>query len=197
MQEKSYIQYLDEFSKKTGLTYTSSASETKHTLIAADKFTNTKYAVFDLSRQLPGLYLVFSDTHSPRSSYQFCGLFYKLKNCNNENKIVKRYRIDSLNMKKRIKTGNDFIDKEVNIFAENENLNDIRINSENIRQFLEVNKKLRSFHLATICNSLSSVPLLKGQNWLAFQTESRWVLEYEELKFLHEKGSKLLSSFIQ
>ncbi|MEZ5146848.1 MAG: hypothetical protein R2759_07160 [Bacteroidales bacterium] len=40
-------------------------------------------------------------------------------------------------MKKRIKKPEMTSSiSEVNIFAENENLNDIRINSENIRQFL-------------------------------------------------------------
>ncbi|MEZ5199496.1 MAG: hypothetical protein R2764_24860 [Bacteroidales bacterium] len=194
MTEISYIDELKKFAKDNGLNCSTNRDIRKHVALVGNPYTKYEYVVMDLPRKDKNMHLVFSDTRTGNAggSYAYCGLFLKIPVCKNEVKIRPRFFIDRFSSSKRHKTDNSFIDKKVTIFKSNNESIPFNTESTVIRKFLELNSKLGPLELVSICKSMSFIPLLYGNNWLAIQLKRRWLFEPDQINRLIEMGSDVL-----
>lgn len=194
MTEVSYIELVKKFAKDSGLNSYTNKEIRKHLALVGNPSTKYEFVVIDLPQKDKNMHLVFSDTRTGNAggSFAYCGLFQKISVCENEVKIRPRFLIDSLSFAKRHKTGNSFIDKKVTIYKSNNESIPLNAESSVIRKFLELNKMLGPIELISVKKSMSFIPLLYGNHWLAIQMNRRWLVEPEDLNQLIDKGSKLL-----
>lgn len=199
MQEKTSIEKLGEFAKEMGYSYYTHSNKRNHLIVApAERFTKAKYIVIDLKPLMKDLFLVFFDVFSPKAytGETYCGLFHRLSDCENEIKIIRRDWFDFLSFKKRHKFGDSFIDKKVTIFKDNNESIPLKINPRNIRKFIEINKQITPLEIVTIKNSLSIVPELHHNNWIALQINRHWLVDTTKLQYFIQEGAPLLKSMI-
>ena len=194
MKEKSSIDILIEFAKRKGFKYYTNSSVKNFHLSQNERFLSSKFVVFDLRDISDNSFIVFFDTFSSKAytGDTYCG-FYKLtEKCKNEMKILKRDWFDKLSFKKRLMTGNSFTDKNVTIFSENNEVDKFILNSEFIRKYLEISKRIMPLELLTVKNSESVVPELHGNNLIALKTNV-WITDEKELEFFIEQGKILFN----
>jgi hypothetical protein len=195
MEEKPYIKKIDAFAKATGLEYYTNSSIKKHFVVHGNAFTKSEFIVFDLPNIDKNMHLVFSDSLSGRAagaSSSYCGLFLQIPNCKNEVKIRPRFLIDKITPGKRYKTGNSYTDKKVTIFKTTNESLPIKTDIGIIRKFIELHKAIGPLELVSVKNSLSHIPALHGNHWLAIMLDRRWELDTNKLKMLVSQGSELL-----
>ncbi|MDO9512048.1 MAG: hypothetical protein Q7J34_09830 [Bacteroidales bacterium] len=195
MTEKSSIEILEEFAKRNSYRFYTHSSVYDHSLSTADRFTTTKFIVFDFTEISKNLYFIFYDLHSTKaySGSTYCGLFKKIQKCNNEIRIIKRDWVDVLRFKKRFLSSDSYIDKEVSIFTENSSLDLSIVNSKNIRLFVDINKRISPLEMVSTRESWSIVPELNGNDLVAIKTNF-WEMDFENLKYFIEKGCELMKS---
>ncbi len=193
MKEKSSIEYLEDFAKEIGIKYYTNLSVSKNFLFPNERYISSKFIVYDLNKRLENLFLVFYDSYSTKAytSNTYCGLFKRITKCNNEIKIIKRDWYDFLSFRKRLKTGDNYIDKHISIYSELNAIDSSIVNSKTIREFVEINNKILALELTTRYESMSIVPELHGENLVALKTNA-WILERDLLMMFIEKGSNLL-----
>lgn len=193
MREKTSIENLEDFAKEKGIQYYTNSSVSKNFLSPNERYISTKFIVYDLNQRLKNLFLVFYDSYSTKAytSNTYCGLFKRIPKCNNEIKIIKRDWFDFLSFRKRLKTGDKYIDKHISIYSELNAIDSSIINSKTIREFVDINNKILALELTTRCESMSIVPELHGKDLIALKTNA-WILEKDLLMMFIEKGSNLL-----
>ena len=193
MKEKSSIEILKDFAIEKGFKFYTNSSVDKHSLFPNERYTASKYIVFDLNVISENLFFVFHDSYSTKAytGNTYCGLFKLKDKCDNELKVISRDWIDYLSFKKRLKTGDKYIDKNVTIYAESDLLDRTIINPTNIRNFIDLNNKILALELVTIKDSMSPVPALNGNNLIALRT-NKWILELGNLEIFIENGCELL-----
>lgn len=193
MKEKSTIEILVEFAKQKGLKYYTNSSVQKFRLSPSERYSSSKFVVFDLQDTSKNTFVVFYDTYSSRSynGITYCGIFKLIRNCNNEIKVLKRDWFDRLSFKRRVKTGSRYIDRNVTIFSGKNDVDRSIVNSEIIRKYLQISKRIMPLELDTIKNSESVVPELNGNNLIALKTNS-WISDTEELEYFIEHGVSLM-----
>ncbi|RUT80173.1 hypothetical protein [Ancylomarina longa] len=193
IEEKTHIDRLEAFAKEKGFPYYTNSSVKNHHLIQDERYTSTKFIVFDLDQIVENLFLVFYDAYSTKAFTQksYCGLFKSISECDGEIKMIKRDWFDIFNFKKRLKTGDYYLDKHISIYSDLLEINRSVIDPKAIRDFVEINNKILALELSTICESNSIVPELNGKDLVALKTNS-WIVDKAELTLFIEKGSKLL-----
>ncbi len=193
MKEKTSIERLEDFAKEKGIKYYTSSSIKNHYLDSGQRNTSSKFIVYDLNQRSRNLFLVFYDSYSTEAytSSTYCGLFKRIPKCNNEIKIIKRGWFDFLSFRKRLKTGDNYIDKHISIFSKAKAIDRSIINSKTIREFVEINNEIVGLELTTICESMSIVPELNGNDLVSLQTNN-WIKDNDELMMFIDKGSRLL-----
>jgi len=198
MKQEPYLDILDRLAKETGIEYYANPNQKKSSFIVMDeRAIMPEYYVFDIP-EYKDMHLVFSDKRSMRhgSRNPYYGLYMKIPICKNEIRIRKRFMIDWLNFGKNNKTGNSTIDKRVIIFKENNERIPIKINPSTIMSFINVTKGIFPIYITTVRESMSSVPVLNGENWVCLGLNDRWELDVKKLKYLVSKGSDYLISLI-
>lgn len=190
--EKTSIEILEEFANVRGIKCSSSSNNVNFSLNPSDRFMNTKYVVFELEKNTNELYFVFFDSFSPKAyaSNTYCGIFKKVQDCKSEIKISKRYWFD---FRRRVKTNDSYIDKNVTIISDDDKIDRNIVNSKVIGEFLEMNKVFESIELITVSKSESNIPELNGNNFIAIKLNS-WILDSKKLELFIEKGSELFKS---
>lgn len=190
--EKTSIEILEEFANVRGIKCSSSSNNVNFSLNPSDRFINTKYVVFELEKNTNELYFVFFDSFSPKAyaSNTYCGMFKKIPDCKSEVKISKRYWFD---LRKRLKSNDSYIDKNVTIISEDDKIDRNIVNSKMIGEFLEINKVFEPLELITISKSESIIPVLSGNNFVAIKLNN-WILDSKKLELFIEKGGKLFKS---
>ena len=190
--EKTSIEILEVFANVRGIKCSSSSNNVNFSLNPSDRFMNTRYVVFELEKNTNELYFVFFDSFSPKAyaSNTYCGMFKKIPECKNEIILSKRYWFD---FRRRVKTNDSYIDKNVTIISENDKIDRNIVNSKVIGEFLEINKVFEPLELITISKSESIIPVLSGNNFVAIKLNN-WILDSKQLELFIEKGSKLFKS---
>ena len=193
MKEKSTIDILAEFAEQKGLKYYSNSNVKNFHLSLHERYASSKFVVFDLQNTDKNTFVVFFDYFASKAytGETYCGIFKSIHKCKSEIKIQKRDWFDNLSFKKRIKTGISFIDKNVTVSSENKEVDTYIVNSDIIRKYLEISKRIMPLKLATIKNSESLVPELNGKNLISLTTNS-WISDPGELEFFIEQGKELL-----
>jgi len=106
-------------------------------------------------------------------------------------KVSKSDWFDVISFKKRLKTGDPFIDKHLTIFSESDVVNTTLIHSKNMREFIQITEKIMPLELMTFQSSMSIVPELHGNDFIALRTNT-WILDEKLLEYFMAKGSELL-----
>ncbi|MBI9055989.1 MAG: hypothetical protein JEY96_19365 [Bacteroidales bacterium] len=191
IMEKASIDKLEDFAKGKGIKYYTNSSLKNYSLVKNERYSSSKFVVFELQN----LFLIFYDSYTPKAftSSTYCGLFKKMPECKNEMKISKRYWLDNLSFRKRLKSGDSYIDNKVTIFSENNEIDRFILNSSTIRKYIEITKRIMPLEIVTIKNSMSVVSELNGNNLIALKSID-WILDTKELELFIEKGSELLNS---
>ncbi|OFX26052.1 MAG: hypothetical protein A2041_09245 [Bacteroidetes bacterium GWA2_31_9b] len=190
--KKTSIEILESFAKEKGIKCTTNSSTRNYSLNQDERFTSSKFVVFDLDYLSKDMFLIFNDSYTPKAyaSNTYCGIFKKIPECKSEIKMSKRFWFD---FRRRVKTNDSYIDKSVTIIGEDDKIDRNIVNSKMIGEFLEINKVFEPLELITINKSESNVPVLSGNNFIAIKTNS-WILESRKLELFIEEGSKLFKS---
>ena len=190
--KKTSIEILESFAKEKGIKCTTNSSTRNYSLNQDERFTSSKFVVFDLDYLSKDMFLIFNDSYTPKAyaSNTYCGIFKKIPECKSEIKMSKRFWFD---FRRRVKTNDSYIDKSVTIIGEDDKIDRNIVNSKMIGEFLEIQKVFEPLELLTINKSESNVPVLNGNNFIAIKTNS-WILESKKLELFIEKGSKLFKS---
>lgn len=193
MKEKSTIDILIDFAKQKGLKYYTNSSTKNLILSTNERYSSSKFVVFNLHDTDNNTYVVFSDSFASKAytGETYCGIFKLVGTCKSEMKILKRDWFDKLSFKKRVKTGSSYIDKNVTVFSTNNEYDSSIVNSDFIRKYLEICKRIMPLELATIKDSNSVIPELNGNNLIALRTNS-WISDTMELEYFIEQGESLL-----
>jgi hypothetical protein len=189
MKEKSTIEILSEFAKRKGIKCHTSANYKNYLLSSFERYSSTKFVVFDLQDTDNKTFMVFFDSFASKAytGTTYCGMFKMVKECRHEVKIQRRDWFDVLSFKKRVKTGSRLIDRNVSVFSESKELDRSIVNSEIIKRYLEISKRIKPLELATLKDSESLVPELHGNNLIALTTNS-WIWDTKDLEYFIERG---------
>jgi hypothetical protein len=195
MNEKSSIQYLEEFAEKKEIPCHTSRVSRNYIFIQNERYASTKYVVFDLCKFCSGLYFIFFDSFSSKmgSTNTFCGFFKEFPKSDNNIKIVRRDWFDKLSFKKRFIAGDQYIDKHVTIFSELSRVDHIFLNKNIIKEFVDLSEQIKPIHIKVETDSYSVVKNLNNKNLISIQT-NRWILDYTDLEIFLSKGIKLMNN---
>lgn len=194
MKEKSYFESIEDYAREKGIPHHSNKSADNHLLHPAERYTSKKFIIFELDKKEKNFFIFF-DSYAPKAytSNTFCGLFKKILKCDNEIKIIRRDWFDALSFKRRLKTGDYFLDRNVTIYSQNSKINGSIINNKVVREFIDLNKVIQPLELVTQREAISIVPELNGQSLVALKTNS-WIADHTELTLFIKKGLNLFSN---
>jgi len=193
MSEKTSIEILIDFAEERNIPYFTKKKSKDFVFITNERYSSSKFIVYKLDKFYPGLYFIFSDSFSAKigSKSTYCGIFKEFPEYIGNVKIIKRDWFDSFSFSKRYTTGDKYIDKNITIQAEYNNLNNSLTNTKNIEDFIELANKVTPISLEIMKDSISVIPELHGKNLISITT-NRWILDYDELDILINKGSDLI-----
>ncbi|RLD45505.1 MAG: hypothetical protein DRI89_00745 [Bacteroidetes bacterium] len=193
MKEKSSIEILEDFAKRKEIRFYTNSSVKNNFLSPSKRFSSVKFIVFDLGKVSKNLFFIFYDSFATKAqtSKTYSGLFMRTLKCKDKIKIMKRDWFDVISFKKRLKTGDPFIDKHLTIFSESDVVNTTLIHSKNMREFIQITEKIMPLELMTFQSSMSIVPELHGNDFIALRTNT-WILDEKLLEYFMAKGSELL-----
>ena len=77
MKEKTSIENLEDFAKEKGYQFYTNSSVENHFLFPNERYTSTKFVVYDLNDISKKLFFIFYDSYSPKAytGNTYCGLF--------------------------------------------------------------------------------------------------------------------------
>lgn len=192
MREKSSIEILEDFATRKGIKFYTNSSVKNYILVQNEKYLNTKFVVFDMQNISSKLFLIFYDSYSTKAytGFTYCGLFKAISECRNEISIINRKWIDYFSFRKRIKTGDSYLDKKLTITGDTSELDRNLFTNYLLKKYIELSKRIRPLKILTTISSMSIVPELNGNNLIALQT-NEWLLQDEDIEVFIDKGIEL------
>lgn len=192
MNHSSTIEDLQAYAKMREIPCVSHQNNNHFTLVQQERFGSTKFLVYDLSQHLPHLHLVFYDSYSSKAytGNTYCGLFCTHRPARPAVRINKLDWFDRLRLKKRLKSGDAYIDKRTLIVGESTQLNPCLIKRNVIKQYLQLADQISPLELFSENHSMSLVPQLHAQNIIGLKT-NRWLLEASRIDLFIERGVQL------
>jgi len=194
MQEISSFDKLIEYPQVNGLVYETHRDEKRFIVSTSDPILNTKYVTFEKGSLL---FLAYDSFGAKAFMNQtFTGVFKIFpKNIKCDISIFKREWADNIFRRKRVKTYNNYVDKNLTIISKKGEINLELINKDFVKDYFALNDIVTPIELLIKFDYLGFLTKYTNKNIVGVET-NQWISETKDINSLISQGEILIDKIL-